>query len=334
MFITVICFTEKGSIVAKRIKDELKDDKVACFMKSKRAKPCSEDIKLLPEDEGIDGLVERCFQSEDAIIFVGAMGIAVRKIAPFVISKAEDPAVIVMDELSRNVIPILSGHIGGANELSIKLSKLFDANPVITTATDINESFAVDTWAKNKRITIKNTSAIKNVSAKVLNEEELKIGIVPDIIFTEDKRALYEKCDDPEILKLKVKRYMIGVGCKRDKDPSEFSEFIDRWLDRLLISIDDVASIASVDIKKDEVCIDEWARKHDIPFVIFTADELKKAEGDFTSSDFVCEKLGVDNVCERAAVCSGMFYDGIYGKLILKKIAENGMTLAVAMRMM
>ncbi len=331
MFITVICFTEEGSRLAKRIKDGLIEDKVTCFMKSKAGKPANDDVRLLADENGIDGLVERCFCSEDAIIFVGAAGIAVRKIAPFIKGKTEDPAVLVVDELGMNVISLLSGHVGGANDLTIRLSKVLNAYPVITTSTDINGKFAVDTWARKKRIDIDNPSAIKEVSAKVLRDEELKIGVLPDIIITEDMRTSLAR---PELLKLRTKRYLIGVGCKKDKSPKDLEAFLNEWLNRLLIETSDIACIASIDLKKDESCITEWAVKHDIPFVIFSADELSKAQGDFTSSDFVNETTGVDNVCERAAVSAGKFYDDVYGKLIFKKYSKDGMTLAVAVRMM
>lgn len=90
----------------------------------------------------------RHFETDDAIIFVGACGIAVRSIAPYVASKKSDPAVLVIDECGKFVISLLSGHLGGANELTLEVAELLGAVPVVTTATDLHHRFAVDVFAK------------------------------------------------------------------------------------------------------------------------------------------------------------------------------------------
>ena len=110
----------------------------------------------------------KLFQAHSALIFVGSVGIAVREIAPHVRSKATDPAVISLDELGKFVIPILSGHIGGANALAARLADALGATPVITTATDINHRFSVDTWATCHGCAISSLAAAKQISAAVL----------------------------------------------------------------------------------------------------------------------------------------------------------------------
>ena len=93
----------------------------------------------------------RCFEEGEALVFVGACGIAVRTIAPFLQDKTKDPAVLVMDEAGRYVISLVSGHLGGANRLALKIAESLGAEPVITTATDVNGKFAVDVFAKDNQ---------------------------------------------------------------------------------------------------------------------------------------------------------------------------------------
>ena len=118
---------------------------------------------------------ENQFSFQEALIFIGATGICVRAIAPYLKSKAEDPAVVVMDEDGRYAISLLSGHLGGANDLTLALSDLTGAQPVITTATDVNKRFAVDNWAKEQSLKIANLKGIKGVSSALLKGETVNI---------------------------------------------------------------------------------------------------------------------------------------------------------------
>lgn len=113
-------------------------------------------------------LVQELWPQSRALIFIGACGIAVRSIAPYVKDKTGDPAVLVLDEKGRFVISLLSGHIGGANELTLAIAGLIGAQPVITTATDINQVFAVDSWAVKAGLHIVNPQAIKEISGSLL----------------------------------------------------------------------------------------------------------------------------------------------------------------------
>ena len=108
------------------------------------------------------------FSDSDALIFIGATGIAVRSIAPYVASKKSDPAVLVVDECGKFVISLLSGHLGGANELALKTAEILEAIPVVTTATDLHHRFAVDVFAKKNNCNIFNMKAAKEVSAALL----------------------------------------------------------------------------------------------------------------------------------------------------------------------
>ena len=114
------------------------------------------------------GWTAQQFAAADALVFVGAAGIAVRAIAPHCQSKATDPAVVVLDECGRFAVPLLSGHLGGANDLACRLAAACGAVPVITTATDANGLFAVDEWAKKQNCAVWETPRIKLVSGALL----------------------------------------------------------------------------------------------------------------------------------------------------------------------
>ena len=137
----------------------------------------TEALPAISDPRSLCDIVEEWFtKSEvDAIIFVGATGIAVRAIAPFIHGKAVDPAVLVIDEAGRYVISLLSGHLGGANALARTAATLIEAEPVITTATDAESAFAVDTFAKENGFLLTDLRKAKEVSAKVLRGEKLRI---------------------------------------------------------------------------------------------------------------------------------------------------------------
>ena len=140
-------------------------------------------------NEPLADWTKKSFASCDALVYVGAAGIAVRSVAPHISSKAVDPAVICMDEGGRWVIPILSGHLGGANALARRLAALTGGEAVITTATDLNGLFAVDLWAKAQSMAVLQPERIKHVSAKILRGETITLdcpypvaGTAPELV--------------------------------------------------------------------------------------------------------------------------------------------------------
>lgn len=293
--IRVVYFTENG----KRIKEKLDSSFIM------EEKPCDIDLKSWTRE---------CFELHLPILFISSTGIAVRTIGPFLDNKLKDSPVIVVDELGKNVIPILSGHFGGANELSLEIASALNANPVITTATDINNVFAVDIFAKKNGLRISDKSKIKEVSAKALRGEPLDIKESEDVIIVEG-------------LKLIPKRLILGIGCKKGKTFQELHSFVNQFYSDEELE-EKLYAIASIDVKEGEIGLIKLAQYYGVFFLTYSADELKAVEGDYDESDFVNSQVGVGNVCERAAMVSAMPKP----RLIKNKIAENGMTLAAATR--
>ena len=277
------------------------------------------------------------FETDDALIFCCASGIAVRAIAPSVKDKTTDPAVLVLDERGNYVIPLLSGHIGGANELALLIAHRIGSTPVLTTATDLNGLFAVDVFASKNHLLIENLQLAKQISAALLRAEPVGFrsdfpveGALPKELTKGDAAIGISVTNDPDAapfektLRLIPQRYAVGIGCRKGKSEEELEAFLISNLSPLGISLKELRSIASIDLKKEEAGLLALCEKYRLPFLTYTADELLAAPGEFTKSEFVRATVGVDCVCERAAFLAAG------GNLIQRKIAADGMTFAAA----
>ena len=254
------------------------------------------------------------FDKADALLFIGACGIAVRAIAPLVKDKTTDPAVVVMDEAGKHVIPLLSGHIGGANAVAAEIAGITGADPVITTATDVRGVPAIDTWAVENGCAIENPAAIKNVSSAALAGREVGVAITERDI----------KPPFPVTLFLRPRTLVLGAGCRKGVDPDAFEKAALDFLKTCGVSLLSVQSLASIDKKADEEALLRFSEKYHVPFLTYDARTLAAVEGVFAHSDFVEKTVGVGNVCERAAVkASG-------GVLLMGKTAFEGITFALA----
>ena len=207
----------------------------------------AENVKCKEEADSYEGSLKEWtgehWKVSDVLIYVGAAGIAVRAVASFVVSKKEDPAVLVIDELGKYCIPILSGHIGGANELAEKLSQMLSMEAVITTATDLNQKWAVDIFAKKNRLYIEDMKLAKLVSADILAGKQVLAEIEPECSvigqIPKELKFIHEsdRCDSralkihigickndapagsgTQVLYLIHKAVVLGIGCKKGTD--------------------------------------------------------------------------------------------------------------------
>ena len=270
---------------------------------------------MLPDHNGACAAV---FNKCQALVYVGAVGIAVRTIAPFIKSKLTDPAVISVDERGSFVIPLLAGHIGGANELSRCLAAALGATACVTTATDVNGLFAVDEWAARNRMVLCSLAAAKDFAAAlVVEDSSLPVGMA----VTLQKHLQPFKTT----VRLLPKIVHLGIGCRRNTPLENIEALVLPELEKLQLDKRSVVAIASVDLKKDEQGLLAFAKKYNFAANFYSADELNSVAGDFTPSAFVQSVVGVSNVCERSAV-----KDSRGGRLLLRKTSLNGVTLAVA----
>ena len=280
--------------------------------------------------------IREAFSRYEGLVFVGAVGIAVRAIAPYVQSKTTDPAVVVVDEGGRFVIPLLSGHLGGANGLAHRIAAAGGGSPVITTATDGRGLFAVDSWAKEQNCHVMEPERIKGVSGKLLEGETIWMrcpwavsGLQPEGVLLGEARD----CDvevtlspgkDPA-LHLVPKILVLGVGCRSGVGKETLAAAVAQTMERLHFVPQAIARVCSIDLKKEEPGLLAFCAERKLPFLTYSPEELAQVAGDFTPSEFVRQVTGIDNVCERSAVLGS---GG--GPLLQRKCKGDGVTLAVA----
>lgn len=328
MNIRVIAFTDRGRELSRRIAVHLPEDTVKLYAKAEGFLPCG----------SLRDFARQAMAEADAVIFVGATGIAVRAIAPFVRRKDMDPAVLVVDENGRFVISLLSGHIGGANRLAQRLAEQLHAIPVVTTATDGRGLFAADQWAAEHRCTVRNLRAIRQISGALLRGESVGLqsdfpitGTLPEGVVLDTREngigiSIYFRETDPfpHTLWLVPRIVHAGVGCRRNTPPEKLVEWAQKQLRELRIDPCAVASVASIDLKQDEPAVHRLAQAWQAPAVFYTAQQLEQVQGEFPPSDFVRRTTGTDNVCQRAAAKAAG-----NGTCLLEKTAQDGMTISI-----
>lgn len=329
MIVRIISFTGRGRALSQTLTASLSDHLVQQYAKADGFLPYA----------SVRAFAEEAMTQADLLVFIGATGIAVRAIAPFVRSKDEDPAVLVIDENGRFVISLLSGHIGGANAWAQQLAQTLQAVPVITTATDGRGVFAVDSWGVQHTCSVKDVREIKHISGALLRGEQVGLhsdfairGTLPDgvQIHAPQDNGILLSIREPEqmpfahTVQLVPRIVHVGVGCKKQTDPRALRTWANSILQELRIAPQAIASVSSIDLKKEEPAVLELAQAWRVPVHFFCAQELEQVAGTFPPSAFVRKITGTDNVCQRAAAKASE-----NGRCLLAKTAQDGMTISI-----
>jgi cobalt-precorrin 5A hydrolase len=210
--------------------------------------------------------VQQAFRDGNPLVMICATGIVMRTLTPVINNKHDDPPVVVMDEAGKFVIPLLSGHEGGANELASEISILIDAQLVMTTA-------------------------------------------------------------NPYLRPV----YTVGMGCERDCSETELKELLLQCLEQADITLEQLSSINSIDIKQDEVGLGALCTSLEIPFQVFNAGQLNSMDHLLsTRSDYVFETVGVYGVAESAALYAAATACDSDPELLLEKLKSRRATCAIA----
>ncbi|WP_407410621.1 cobalt-precorrin 5A hydrolase [Methanobrevibacter sp.] len=334
MKIAIVSVSDKGRNLALQLKEKLDLD--------------STIIKVDLFHKNVKKYLKIAFYEYDAVIAVMASGILIRSIAPYVESKATDPAVLNIDDNGNFVISTLSGHLGGANKLTNKIAPLIDAIPVITTSSDVNNKLGIDVLASDLYLSIDNTKEILFFNKAILEGRKLTFTLNPDAEKNYLKSYLQnntlemdvsfncsENVNEDEIIvsleghriTLKERKLVVGIGCKRGKSSSEIYEGYKKSLEELNLDESRVNMLASAEVKKDEEGLLELAKILNKPINFVDLDRLKLFESrDIQKSEFVKSKFGIYGVCEPSALITA----GFDSKLIYKKTSYNGVTISMA----
>lgn len=348
MKIALIAITENGLVLAQRIKNYFKADIYA-----KQESQPNDKIKTF---DRLSDLIANIFFRYDAFVFIMATGIVVRMIAPYINHKKNDPAIVVLDEKGIHAISLLSGHLGGANELTQEIAEKIGAQPVITTATDVNQTIAVDVIAKKLQLSIMPFDRIKIINGALaqgqtvdiyldvnmcdakmyeatynanfsyplkLMQRERLVNLNTMAIFISDRNITLS---ERQIL-LKPRKISIGIGCRKNTSSREIRVAVQAACERVGIPMHHIVNIASTVAKKAEQGILELAKELAVPVVFYENDELQEmiVQYHMNVSEFVKEQIGVGNVCEAAVMKISQSK-----KIILHKMKFNKTTVAIA----
>ena len=303
----------------------------------------------------LSAAVKDNFDQYSGHIFIMATGIVVRVLAPLIQNKTRDPAVVVVDDLGKNAISLLSGHIGGANELTRKVARMIKANPVITTATDINSVPAIDVLAVENGLAIENPGAIKNVNMALVRNEPIGVHdpyrFLERILLNLKSAAFYTLSHDikkisqqkdiiknpivniddsiidlpSEVLILRPPSLVAGIGCNRGTGSREIGDLLGQVLASNRLALSSLTCLASIDVKNDEAGLIAVAEQLKLPLVFYTGDELNQVKGIQNPSQVVEHHVGVKSVCEAAAILASR-----NGTLIVPKKSTKNVTVAIA----
>lgn len=319
--------TANGILLAEKLADACTPHVFDMYVKEGRQAPDGAVRYAVLGDAVAD-----TFGRYDALIFISAIGIAVRMIAPHIRSKLTDPAVIVIDDAAKHAVSVLSGHVGGANALTRQIASVLGAEPVITTATDVNRIEAPDAVAAELGMRPCPKSEIQTLNSALVDGKEIlwaidkelsnadfytqklkrhgfsTVSMTQEEIFGKKDLAVFltENAGKERkgLLYLQPKRLIAGIGCRRDVPAEVIRNALQKACMQIGQDIARVSEIASTVVKSDEQGILMLASSLGIETVFFDNEVLEKTIKRYhlPESAFVKRQIGVGNICEAAAL--------------------------------
>lgn len=299
-------------------------------------------------------LFARLFTRYSRLVFFGSVGIAVRMVAPLIRDKHSDPAVVVVDDAGRFVVSVLSGHVGGANALAARVAESIGAQAVITTASDVLDTIAVDLIGREFNWRIEHAENVTGASMALVNGETVgllqesgELGWWPQVsppnlvrfstldelarsqpkaalIITDQLLADWEDLLPPTVI-YRPRSLVVGIGCRKGSMPEEIAAAIKLAVEGRGLALACVRNLATLDIKRNERGLRELAACWGIPIEYFSAAELRGVCAPPNPSATVLRRVGTPAVCEAAALLSSGAE-----RLVVPKLKMRNVTVAVA----
>ncbi|AHJ12821.1 MULTISPECIES: cobalt-precorrin 5A hydrolase [Sulfurospirillum] len=292
------------------------------------ALPKYSDGKCIEMIEGFTLTVERIFSQYKTLLFIMASGIVVRTIAPLLKGKDIDPAILVMDEQGIFVNSLLSGHLGGANEMAEIIAKACDAIPVISTASDVSHKIAVDTIAMKLNAKIDSLKKAKNVTALILNGQRVALCL-PENIVVENKNIsgviVVSNKLHVEMSQIIPQNIIVGIGCKKDIPKEAIIEAVKKEFKKLNLREDSIKHFATGWVKAEEKGLLEAVNYFERELKIIEKEEIRAVQDKFCGSDFVEKTIGVRSISAPSAYVSS----SKKGVFLLEKNKNCGITISI-----
>lgn len=350
MSIAIIAITRNGAKLATTVWNGLGD---AAQIHVLRKYAGQAGKGALPFGEGeLAGLMARLWPAVHGIVCIMASGIVVRMIAPLLQGKDTDPAIVVMDEAGKFAISLLSGHLGGANDLAERCAFICGARPVITTATDVNALPSFDLLAKEQGWIIEDLSRIKTLNSLLLDGEPIAVVDTTNLVrgyfhgrgklhffdtFVAGLRSSAKgflfvtnsvvppQLQSDALLVLRPRNLVLGIGCNSGTGQDEIMAVITTQLKRLFLSARSIACIATADAKRSEPGLVAVAAALDLPLRCYSSLELNGVTVPSPPSAHALQAIGATGVAEPAALLASHG-----GTLLLQKVKDGNVTLAIA----
>ncbi len=289
--------------------------------------------------KGVGANLAENWQSFGGFICVMATGIVVRSIAPLLVDKRTDPCVVVVDEKGRHAISLLSGHLGGGNDLAMQVAEVTGGEPVITTSSDVLGLVALDVWAWEQHLVASHgdmlgASGILVNQGKLLVYSEVEIASLPTgLVQTQDVAGadllISNKICYRDRLVFCPQNLVVGTGCNRGTPVQEFNQALAELFADLELNVGAIRNVASIDKKDDEVGLLAFAEQHGWALDFFSKDEINQV-GDVEVSQAAMQAVGAIGVAEPCALLSAGIFKSEHTKLISRKRKWQNITMAVA----
>ena len=349
MKIAILSVTTKGTLLAEDLGKKLNAE-VDLFSRARNAF----NVTIYSFDN-LSELIAQIFNEYDGLIFIMAVGIVVRVIAPLVKDKRTDPAVVVMDDAGLHAISLLSGHIGGANELAHQVAEAVGARPVITTATDVANLPAPDVVAVKLNLAIDPFEEMKAVNAAIVAGKKVPFFVDKDLAdasqyidWAAEAGVVLQGLDelrdcsgyDAAVIITDKALYMphlhvylrpatlsIGIGCRKGAGSAEILAAIYDACRKIGRSPKSIAIISSSAVKHEEIGLLATIEQMETPSAFFTNEQLQEVidKNNLETSAFVEKEIGVGNICEASALLGARA-----SSLLLPKTIYPKVTVAIA----